>query len=73
MNPGLQRISEKVARGERLSRDDGLALFQSPDLLTLGALADLANRRANGDRVFFAANQHINPTNVCVLRNTCVF
>src|SRR5207247_435626 len=73
VNPGLQRISEKVARGERLSRDDGLALFQSPDLLTLGALADLANRRANSDRVFFAANQHINPTNVCVLRNTCVF
>ncbi len=72
-NTDLGRIAEKVARGERLSRDDGLALFQSPDLLTIGALADLANRRANGDRVFFAANQHINPTNVCVLRNTCVF
>ena len=37
-----------------------------------GALADLANRRRNGDRVFFSANQHINPTNVCILRNTCV-
>jgi len=23
--------------------------------------------------VFFSANQHINPTNVCVLRSTCVF
>jgi aminodeoxyfutalosine synthase len=23
--------------------------------------------------VYFAANQHINPTNVCILRNTCVF
>ena len=31
------------------------------------------NQRQNGDRVFFAANQHINPTNVCILRNTCVF
>src|SRR3989454_12732281 len=40
---------------------------------TIGRLADVANRRANGDRVYFAANQHINPTNVCVLRNTCVF
>ncbi|HXF96771.1 MAG TPA: aminofutalosine synthase MqnE, partial [Gemmatimonadales bacterium] len=58
---------------ERLTRDDALALFRSPDLLTIGRLADLANRRRNGDRVFFAANQHINPTNVCVLRNTCVF
>jgi aminodeoxyfutalosine synthase len=36
-------------------------------------MADFANRRKNSDRVFFAANQHINPTNVCVLRNTCVF
>src|SRR3989454_10498254 len=40
---------------------------------SIGRLADVANRRANGDRVYFAANQHINPTNVCVLRNTCVF
>src|SRR5256714_849871 len=69
----LTRVEEKVARNERLSRDDALALFRSNDLLTIGRLADQANRRRNGDRVCFAANQHINPTNVCVLRNTCVF
>ena len=66
----LDTIAEKVARAERLSRDDALALFRSTDLLTIGRLADQANRRRNGDRVCFAANQHINPTNVCVLRNT---
>src|SRR5690606_1424209 len=43
------------------------------DILGLGALADHANRRLNGDRVYFSANQHINPTNVCILRNTCTF
>src|SRR5437764_14341939 len=69
----LLPIAEKVARAERLTRDDALALFQSSDLLTIGRLADVANRRHNGDRVCFAANQHLNPTNVCVLRNTCVF
>jgi len=69
----LAPIAEKVARNERLTRDDGLALFNSWDLLTIGRLADEANRARNGDRVSFAANQHINPTNVCVLRNTCVF
>src|SRR5882762_6683290 len=69
----LAPIADKVERGERLTRDDALALFQSNDLLTIGRLADQANRRRNGDRVCFAANQHINPTNVCVLRNTCVF
>ena len=31
------------------------------------------NRAKNGDTVTFAANQHINPTNVCVLRTTCTF
>ncbi|PYO24937.1 MAG: aminofutalosine synthase MqnE, partial [Gemmatimonadetes bacterium] len=72
-DPTLTRVEEKIARQERLSRDDALALFQSNDLLTIGRLADRANRHRNGDRVSFAANQHINPTNVCVLRNTCVF
>ena len=69
----LEPVAEKVTAGERLSTDDALLLFQSSDLLTIGRLAGLANRRLNGDRVFFSANQHINPTNVCVLRKTCVF
>src|SRR5438477_2533214 len=72
-DPKLRPIADKVERPARLTREDGLALFASPDLLAIGRLADLANRRNNGDRVYFAANQHINPTNVCVLRNTCVF
>ena len=69
----LRPIADKVERGERLTREDGLALFVSNDLLTIGRLATLANARKNGERVYFAANQHINPTNVCILRNTCVF
>ena len=72
-NKSLEPIAKKVDRGERLTREDGLALFASADLLTIGRLADMANRRKNGDRVYFAANQHLNPTNVCILRNTCVF
>ncbi len=73
MATNLVPIADKVDRGERLTREDGLALFASADLLAIGRLADAANRRRNGDRVYFAANQHINPTNVCILRNTCVF
>src|SRR5438477_12806589 len=73
MDATLVPIAAKVESGERLTREDGLALFASPDLLAIGRLADLANRRNNGERVYFAANQHINPTNVCILRNTCVF
>src|SRR2546422_7624363 len=56
-DPALEPIAVKVARNQRLTRDDALELFNSPDLLTLGRLADSANRRLNGDRVHFAANQ----------------
>ena len=72
-DPALRPVGEKVLRGDRLDADDALALYATSDLLGLGLLADHANRRVNDDRVFFSANQHINPTNVCVLRNTCVF
>ena len=72
-DPALRPIAEKVFAGQRLSPADGVALYETSDILSLGALADWANRRKNGDRVFFSANQHINPTNVCVLRKTCVF
>ena len=69
----LRAVGEKVASGKRLSHSDAELLFISPDLLGIGMLADYANRRKHGDVVTFAANQHINPTNVCYLRRTCVF
>jgi aminodeoxyfutalosine synthase len=69
----LRPVGEKLAAGERLDLEDAQVLFESRDLLAVGAMADAANRAKNGQRVFFSANQHINPTNVCVLRNTCAF
>jgi aminodeoxyfutalosine synthase len=72
-DPALRPVAEKVLAGRRLDPDDGMALFATADILSLGELAAFSNARRNGDRVFFSANQHINPTNVCVLRNTCTF
>jgi aminodeoxyfutalosine synthase len=72
-DPRLHGIFDKVLEGRRLDLEDGIALFESRDLLAVGALADWVNRQKNGDRVFFVANQHLNPTNVCILRNTCTF
>ena len=72
-DPALQPIAEKLAAGQRLDYADGLTLYRSPDLLGVGALADAVNRAQHGNVVTFAANQHINPTNVCILRKTCVF
>jgi aminodeoxyfutalosine synthase len=72
-DPALRPIGEKVLAGVRLDPADGVVLYQTSDVLSLGELAEWANRQRNGDRVFFSANQHLNPTNVCVLRKTCVF
>jgi len=72
-DPALHAIADRVMAGERLTPAEGVALFRTPDLLGLGTLADAVNRARHGDRVTFASNQHINPTNVCILRATCVF
>ena len=72
-DPALRPVAEKVMDGRRLDAADGRLLYATTDLIGLGQMADFANQRKNGDRVFFSANQHINPTNVCVLRNTCTF
>ncbi len=67
----LDIVEQKLASGERLSFADGLALFESDDLLRIGRLADAARRRKVGDDVYFVVNRHINYTNIC--RNRCRF
>jgi len=64
-------VEEKVARKERLSAADGLALFESSDLVRVGRLADRARREKVGDNAYFVVNRHINYTNIC--RNRCRF
>ena len=71
MEAELRTIRDKVHAGHRLSEEDALALFRTRDLLSVGEMADFANRRMNGDRVYFIVNRHINPTNICV--NRCQF
>lgn len=70
-DPALEPIAAKVAAEERLSREDGLTLYASHDLIGIGQMADAVRRRINGDRVHFIVNRHINPTNIC--RNRCKF
>ena len=68
---GLREVRGKVERGERLTADDGMALYATKDLAALGDLADFANRRVNGLRVGYNVNRHINYSNVCKL--SCMF
>jgi aminodeoxyfutalosine synthase len=72
-DPALRRIAGRLGKGERLDKADAHDAYATSDLIGLGVMADAVNRSINGDIVTFAANQHINPTNVCVLRTTCTF
>jgi aminodeoxyfutalosine synthase len=71
----LARLREKVEAGERLDAADGLALYESSDLLALGDLADRARRlRGGGDDVYFVRNLTLNQTNVCRVKcRFCAF
>jgi aminodeoxyfutalosine synthase len=65
-DPGWRReIEEKVYAGQRLSREDGEALYACDDLSWLGGLAHHRRTELNGDRVMFNVNRHLNLTNVC--------
>jgi len=60
-------IIDKVLNGERLSFEDGLKLFESSDILTIGSLANYITEKKNGKYAYFVINRQLNPTNVCVL------
>ncbi|MHB8301388.1 MAG: aminofutalosine synthase MqnE [Acidobacteriaceae bacterium] len=62
----LVPIAEKVFAGQRLSFEDGVALYGSPDILAVGWMANWVREKMHGDIAYFNVNRHINPTNVCV-------
>lgn len=70
-NTGLRAIGEKVIKSERLTRDEGVLLFEEASLPFVGALANFVREKLHGNKTYFNRNFHIEPTNVCVF--TCKF
>jgi len=68
---GLADIDEKLERGERLSFDEGVRLFETPDLLAVGWLANREREKRHGARTYFNYNLRLEPTNVC--QASCLF
>ncbi len=69
-----ETVISKIEEAQRLSREDGLALMRSTDILSLGRLARTVKQQKTGDTVFFNANCHVNLTNVCSARcGFCAF
>ena len=65
-DPRLRPILEKVEARERLSYDDGVTLYRTSDILSVGYMANLVRERLHGSTTYFNVNRHINPTDVCV-------
>lgn len=68
---GLASIYEKVLAGTRLSIEDGVTLYNSHDLIGIGAMASIVCERKNGNVAYFNRNLHINYTNIC--NKLCLF
>ena len=64
-------IWRKIERGQRLTLDDGLVMYKTRDLISLGKMAHAVQQRKSGDAVYFVLNQKIEHTNICVL--SCKF
>ena len=67
----LLPILDKVVNEQRLSFEDGLTIMATPDLHSVGMMADYVKRKKNGDKVYFVVNRHINPSNICAI--SCKF
>ena len=68
---GLAGIDRKLQAGERLTFEDGVRLFEAPDLLAVGWLANRERERRHGPRTYFNYNLRLEPTNVC--EASCLF
>lgn len=62
----LAEIEEKVGAGARLTFDDGLRLFRTPDLFALGRLAHSVRERLHGNQAYYVKNLHLNYSNLCI-------
>ena len=69
----LHPIYEKVQAEERLSFEDGVRLYESPDMNGVGYLANIVRERQNGNVAYYNFNQHIDYSNVCILHARCHF
>jgi len=70
----LRPIHEKVLAGDRITEADALELYRSPDLNSIGAIANIVRERKNGNVATYIANRYINYSNVCILNcQFCAF
>ena len=68
---GLSDIAARLEARERLGFEDGVRLFNCPDLHALGWLANRERERRHGPLTYYNCNLRLEATNVCVA--SCLF
>ena len=69
--PGSSTSPTRSRRASGCRSTTACALFESPDLLALGWLANRERERRHGDRTYFNHNLRLEATNVC--EASCLF
>ncbi len=70
----LRPLADKVLSGGRLDFNEGLLLYETPDLTGLGAIAHRLRLARHGRKTFFVSSRRLSYTNVCHTRcQFCAF
>ena len=64
-DPRLRPLADKLLRGERLSFDDGLLLYETRDLTGVGAMAHHVRLSKHGRAAYYVVSRRLSYTNVC--------
>ena len=71
IDKALEPIYSKVVNGSRLSKEDGIRIYETQDIIGVGKIAHHARLARHGKQAFYVYNQHLNYTNIC--KNRCRF
>jgi aminodeoxyfutalosine synthase len=71
VSTSIADLEEKVRKGQRLTPEEGVRLYQTDDTETLYRAANFVREQKNGRKAYYVVNMHLNYSNVCV--DTCMF
>jgi aminodeoxyfutalosine synthase len=66
-DPALRPIADKILAATPLNLPDGMALWNTRDIFSLGELANFVRRQKHANRAYYNINRHINYSNICAL------
>jgi len=70
----LFALADKLEKGESLTFEDGLLLYESPDLTGIASLANSVRERLHGKKAHYARGRRLSYTNVCISKcSFCAF